>query len=80
MVEANPRQSCLSAISCEEQAEQGSKASLVIQNYLQGKRKLLLSPKPQPLLPARDKESQLQRKLTYNLVMANNGTEPPLSK
>ena len=46
----------------------------MIQNYMQSKRKMLLSPKPQPLLPAKEKEGQLQRKLTYNLVMAKNGT------
>lgn len=45
----------------------------MIQNYIQSKRKMLLSPKPQQLPPASDKDSQLQRKLTYNLVMAKNG-------
>jgi hypothetical protein len=72
-LEANPRHSCLSAVLAEEESEQNTKTSVLIQSYIQNKRKMLLSPKSLSRPPTKNKESELQRKLTYNLVMNKKG-------
>jgi hypothetical protein len=69
---------------CESVTEMGegegdTKASLLIQNYMQGKRKLLSSSKSQ-YFSGKDKEGQLQRKLTYNLVLPQEEGESSPSK
>ena len=45
-----------------------SSSSILLQNYLQVKKNQLNSSKSQYFLPPKEKESQMQRKLTYNLV------------
>ena len=44
-----------------------TKSSMMVQRYLQGKRKFLSSSKSQ-YFGGKEKEGQLQRKLTYNMV------------
>ena len=45
-----------------------SNSTMLVQNYLLGKKNLLASSKSQYFAVPREKESQVQRKLTYNLV------------
>lgn len=41
---------------------------MVLQNYLIGKKNMLASSKSQYFLAPKEKESQMQRKMAYNLV------------